>query len=40
MLKSRLCDYMDAYILVKGKIAVRGARDDEAARQAVKEIKM
>ena len=30
MLKSSLCDYSDAYILVKGKIAVTG----EAARQA------
>ena len=25
MLKSRLCDYSDAYILVKGKITITGA---------------
>ena len=34
MLKSSLCDYSDAYILVKGKIRIRGAVDDAAARQA------
>ena len=34
MLKSSLCDYSDAYILVKGKITIRGAGDDAAARQA------
>ena len=34
MLKSSLCDYSDTYILVKGKIKIRGAGDDEAARQA------
>ena len=34
MLRSSLCDYSDAYILVKGKIAVTGARDDATARQA------
>ena len=34
MLKSSLCDYSDAYILVKGKITITGARDDVAARQA------
>ena len=34
MLKSSLCDYSDAYILVKGKIKIRGAGDDAAARQA------
>ena len=33
MLKSRLCDYSDAYILVKGNIKIRGAGDDGAARQ-------
>ena len=32
MLKSSLCDYSDAYILVKGKITITGARDDAAAR--------
>ena len=32
MLKSSLCDYSDAYILVKGKITIRGA--DAATRQA------
>ena len=34
MLKSSLCDYSDAYILVKGKITIAGAGDDAAARQA------
>ena len=34
MLKSSFCDYSDAYILVKGKIAITGAGDDAAARQA------
>ena len=34
MLKSSLCDYSDAYILVKGKIAIKVAGDDAAARQA------
>ena len=34
MLKSSLCDYSDAYILVKGTITIAGARDDAAARQA------
>ena len=34
MLKSNLCDYSDAHILVKGKITVTGAGDDAAVRQA------
>ena len=34
MLKSSLCDYSDAYILVKGKITITGAGDEAAARQA------
>ena len=34
MLKSSLCDYTDAYILVKGKITINGEGDDAAARQA------
>ena len=34
MLKSSLCDYSDAYILVKGKITIAGAGDDATARQA------
>ena len=34
MLKSSLCDYNDAYILVKGKITITGEGDDAAARQA------
>ena len=33
MLKSSLCDYTDAYILVKGKITITGEGDDAAARQ-------
>ena len=34
MLKSSLCDYSDAYILVKGTITIAGAGDNAAARQA------
>ena len=34
MLKSSLCDYSDAYIYVKGKIAITGEGDNEAARHA------
>ena len=34
MLKSSFCDYSDAYILVKEKITITGARDDAAARKA------
>ena len=34
MLISSLCDYSDAYILVKGKIIITGAGDDVEARQA------
>ena len=33
ILKSSLCDYSDAYILVKGKINITKAGDDVAARQ-------
>ena len=34
MLKSSLCDYSDAYILVKERITITGAGADVAARQA------
>ena len=34
MLRSSLCDYSDAYILVKGKITITGEGVDAAARQA------
>ena len=34
MLKSSLCDYNDAYVLVKGTITIAGEGDDAAARQA------
>ena len=34
MLKSSLCDYSDAYMLVKGRITITGAGNDAAARQA------
>ena len=34
MLRFSLCDYSDAYILVKGTITFIGERDDAAARQA------
>ena len=34
MLKSSLCDYSDAYILLNGRITIIGAGDNAAARQA------
>ena len=34
MLRFNLCDYADAYILVKGTITITGAGADAAARQA------
>ena len=34
MLKSSLCDYSDAFIIVKGTIAITGAGAHAAARQA------
>ena len=34
MVKSSLCDYSDAFVLVKGKITITGAEADAAARQA------
>ena len=33
MLRSNLSDYADAYILVKGTIAITGAGDDDATKQ-------
>ena len=33
MLGSNLCDYADAYILVKGTITITGAGDDDAAKR-------
>ena len=32
MLRSNLCDYADAYILVKGTITITGTGDDDAAK--------
>ena len=34
MLKSSLCHYSDAFILVKGRITIARAGDDAAAKQA------
>ena len=34
VLKSSLCDYSDAYIFVKGRIAITGGGADVAAKQA------
>ena len=34
MLRSNLCDYVDAYILVKGTITITGNGDDDAAKRA------
>ena len=33
MLRSTLCGYADAYILVKGTIAITGAGDNDTAKQ-------
>ena len=33
MLRSNLCDYADAYILVKGTVTITGAGDDDAAKR-------
>ena len=33
MLRSNLCDYADAYILVKRTITITGAGDDDGAKQ-------
>ena len=40
MLKSGLCDYSDAYILIKGTLTITGVGDDAAARQADERIKV
>ena len=34
MLRCSLCNYSDAYILVKGRITITGAGADAAAKQA------
>ena len=34
ILRSNLCDYADAYILVKGTITITGAGNDDATKQA------
>ena len=34
MLRSSLCDYADAYILVKGTLTITGTGNDDAAKQA------
>ena len=39
MLKSSLCDYADAYILIEGTITIAGARDDATLRQVDKTFK-
>ena len=36
MLRSKLCDYADEYLLVKGRIRITGAGDDTAVRRADK----
>ena len=33
MLRSNLCDYADAYVIVKGTITITGAEDDNDAKQ-------
>ena len=39
VLKSSLCDYSDAYIFFKGRIAITGKGADAAANKQMKEIK-
>ena len=39
ILKSSLCDYSDAYIILKGRITITGAEADAEGRR-VKEIKV
>ena len=39
MLKSSLCDYSDAYVLVKGTITINGRGADAAARRAYEQDK-
>ena len=34
MIRSNLCDYSDAYILVSGTITITGAGADDTAKQA------
>ena len=34
VLRSDLCDYSDAYIVVKGRISVRGTNDAEKIKKA------
>ena len=33
MLKSSLCDYSDAYVLVSGTIRITGEEDNDAAKK-------
>ena len=33
VLRSNLCDYTEAYVLVKGTITITGAGDDDAAKR-------
>ena len=40
MLKSSLCDYSDAYILVKSTITIAGAGDDPAATLADERVRV
>ena len=39
MLRSILCDYADAYILLKGTVRITGAGNDDAQKDQMKEIK-
>ena len=38
MLRSSLCDYADAYILIEGTITIAGARNDATSRQVDEKI--
>ena len=40
ILRSSLCDYSDAYILVKGKITITGVGDMQQLYKPMKEIKV
>ena len=39
MIRSHLCDRSDAYIFISGTITIKGAEDNDAARQALERLK-
>ena len=39
MIRSHLCGYSDAYILVSGSVTITGSGDEDAAKRADERIK-